>query len=361
MANDEAFDGLALAVGVQSAFGTINGTIRDLSGTIDETDGCVLGDKESGDADSGIVSPSLEAVVREVAAVASSFTERADSFQRLAVSDFSITFAVQGNGATATPTPGEADLSVLFPGYEALYEMMGLIGAAGGSDAEQDYTPRHEGSSGGSTIYGTIKVWVGDLSIVFEDCLVETAEFVCTPGGNVLCTCNIKVGAADTANISDGVTFPTITYGFMEDEAAPVVEEVAFASFGQTRGFENLTITVSNTIEEFGDSNVATTGIRQAQTRRVFSVDGTLYVNTSDSEAAIQNLISTTAPTDDLSFQVGTVAGAAATINAFKFEVNNLQNKAIKYNRIGQALAVEISGAKAAATSAGAEFVLIFN
>ena len=39
---DEAFDGLAIAVGVQSAFGSINTTIRDLSGTIYATDGCVL-------------------------------------------------------------------------------------------------------------------------------------------------------------------------------------------------------------------------------------------------------------------------------------------------------------------------------
>jgi hypothetical protein len=358
---DEAFDGLAIAVGVQSAFGTINTTIRDLSGTIDETDGCVLGNKDSGDADSGIASPSLEGVFRDVAKVAASFTESADSFQRLAVSGFAITFAVQGNGGTSTPAVGEADLSVLFPGYEALYEMAGLIGAAGGSGCEQDYTPRHAGSSGGSTIYGTVKCWMGDLSVVFEDCIVSSAEFVATPGGNVLCTMNIMVGATDTANISDGVTFPTITYDAMASEASPVVEAVAFAAFGQTRGFESLTVKIENEIEEYGDSNIATTGKRQAQTRRQFLVDGTLYVNTSDSDAAIAQLISGSAPTNDLSFQVGTVATAGLTMLAFKMEVNNLQAKGIKYNRIGDALVVELSGAKATGLTAGSEFQLTFN
>ena len=361
---DETFDGLALAVGTQTAaggFGFINATVRDLSGTIDETDGCVLGDKASGDAESGISSPTLEAIFREVAAVAASFTESADSFQRLSVSGFSITFPVQGNGATATtPAAGEADLATLFPGYEALYEMMGLIGANGAAPVVE-YTPRHSGSSDGSTIYGTIKVWHGDLSMVFEDCLIESAEFVSTPGGNVLCTANILVGKTDTANIADGVTFPTITYGAMSSLAAPVVEGVAFATFGQTRPFENLTVKVQNTIEEFGDSNVATTGKRQAQTRRQILVSGTIYVATADSDAAVQNLINSSAPTADLSFQVGTAAGASDVVNAFKVEVNNLQSKSIKYNRIGQALVAELTDAKATATSAGAEFKLTMN
>jgi hypothetical protein len=252
-------------------------------------------------------------------------------------------------------------MSALFPGYEALYEMMGLIGATGGSGCEQDYTPRHSVSTGGTTIYGSVKLWHGDLSIFLEDCIVESAAFVPEPGGNVLCTANIRIGAIPTAYILDGIAFPTITYGAMYDNAAPVVEDVAFTSFGKTKGFENLTVTIQNDVEEFGDSNVATTGKRLAQVRRRFLVDGTLYVNTDDSDAHVQNLISSSAPTDDLSFQVGTVATVGLTIEAFKIEVNNLQSKAIKYNRIGQALVCEISGAKATGTSAGSEFQLTFN
>jgi hypothetical protein len=138
---------------------------------------------------------------------------------------------------------------------------------------------------------------------------------------------------------------------------------VAFAGFGQTRGFENLTVTCSNTIEEYQDSNIATTGIRQAQTRRQFLVDGTLYINDTDVDAAYAQLASTSAPTNDMTFQVGDpdVGGAETALNAFLFSINNVEAKDIKYNRIGSALAVELSGCKATSTTANTEFTLTFN
>jgi hypothetical protein len=349
---DELFDGVCLAIDEQSAFGTVNATVAALTGTIDETDGCVLGVKDAGDAESGVTIPNIEAVVREVAVVAGSWTEQADSFLRTAINNFSIAFPIQGNGATATPAAGEAKP---FLGLDAIWESVGLDGANGTSPV-YEYTPR------ATTIYTTAKLFVGDLSFVFQDCLVESTSIVFTPGGNGICTANFKVGSHDPATqFADGVTFPTVTYGTQSTLAAPTVEGVAFAAFGQTRGFENLTINITNTVEEYGDSNVDTTGLRQSQTRRVITVDGTIYVATADSDAAYQNLVSTSAPTADLSFQLGTAAGATDTINAAKFEVNNLQNKDIKYNRIGTALAVELSGAKATSTTAGTEFKLTFN
>ena len=72
---DEVFDGLAMAVGVQSARGTVNGTIAALTGSGDETAGYILGDRES-----GYVFPSprgghysarrLQQLVKEIAAEA---------------------------------------------------------------------------------------------------------------------------------------------------------------------------------------------------------------------------------------------------------------------------------------------------
>lgn len=356
---DETFDGLAIAIEAQ----TVLGTPIDMSVLVDGdlSDGYVLGDKDSGDADSGITIPSLEGVFRAVPGVAASFTESADSFQRLVADGFSITIPMQGNGQTSTPTPGEAGFSTVAPGYEALYEMCGLVGAVGGGGTcEHDYTPRI-GASTPPVRYGTIKVFHGDISIQMDDCIVDSASMEFTPGGNGLLTANIKVGSIPSANIVDGVTFPVIDYEEMADNAAPVVEGVVFAAFGQTRGFENLTVTISQAVSEFGDSNVDTTGIRQEVEGRVFTVDGTLYVNTADSTAAIDQLISTSAPTNDLSFQVGTVATAGLTILAYKVECNNLQPKAIKYNRIGTTLVVELSGAKATGLTVGSEFQLTFN
>jgi hypothetical protein len=348
---DEVFDGIALAIDEQSAFGTVNATIRDL-GNGDSTNGYVLGDRNSGDAESGITFPTISPIVREIVAVGGSFTESADAFIRALVEGLTITFAMQGNGA-ASGAP-DAGAAKPFLGLDAIWENLGLTGANGTSPV-YEYTPRVTQT----LIYSTIKLFVGDLSFALQDCIPESASIEFTPGGNGLCTVNFKVGELDT--FADGVTFPVVDYTTQKSLAAPTIEGVAFGSFGQTRGFENLTITVTNNVEEYGDSNVDTTGLRYAQTRRVITVDGRLYINATDSAAEYDATVATTAPTADLSFQVGTAAGAAATINAYKLEVNNLQSKGIKYDRTGQAMMVELSGAKATGLTAGSEFMLTFN
>jgi hypothetical protein len=352
---DEVFDGMALAIDEQSTFGTINATIRDL-GNGGSTDGYVLGDRNSGDAESGITFPTISPIVREVVAVGGSFTESADAFIRTLVEGLAITFPMQGNGATATPAAGEAKP---FLGLDAIWESLGLTGANGTSPV-YEYTPR----TSQSVTYSTIKLFVGDLSFALQDCVPESASIEFTPGGNGLCTVNFKVGELDT--FADTVTFPTIDYTTQKSLAAPTIEGVDFTwgtghPGSPDSGFETLTIDIANTVEEYGDSNVDTTGLRYAQTRRVISVSGRLYVIAADSDYAYQNVISATAPTDDLSFQVGTAAGAAATINAYKVEVNNLQGKGIEYDRTGQVLSVELTDSKATSTTAGTEFKLTFN
>jgi len=355
---DETFDGVAVAVGVQgSGFGTPNSTIAALSGSLDLSDGIVLGDAESGDAQSGITIPNIVGVHREVAVIAGSFTEQADAFLKADVTGFQVAWVMQGNGQTTTNpvATGEAEYATTIPGLDAILQSAGLE-ASDGTDPTVLYKPR------ASTIYTTWKLWHGDLSLVFSDCLVETLQFDLTPGGSMLCTASIAVGTYDpSTGFADGVTFPTIDYEEMASLTGPTVEGVAFASFGQTRGFENLSISIANTVEKFGDSNVDTSGERQSQTKRVISANGTLYVNTSDSAAAHTNLVSATAPTADLSFQLGTAAGNAEVCNACLVQVNNLQAKDIKYNRIGTALAVELNDSKATATSAGGEFTLTLN
>ena len=226
---------------------------------------------------------------------------------------------------------------------------------ANGTDPVVEYTPR------ASTIYTTWKLFHGDLAFVFSDCIVESLTLAFTPAQSVIVTANIAVGTFDTSTTVDGFTFPTIDYEEMASLTGPVVEGVAFTAFNQVRGFENLTITIANAVEKFGDSNVDVSGERQSQTSRIISVSGTLYSATADSDAEFANLINASAPTHDLSFQVGTAAGNAEVCNAFKIEVNNLQAKDIKYNRIGTAMAVELNDSKATATSAGAEFKLTLN
>lgn len=352
--NDELFDGVAFAIATQaSGFGTVDSNVAGLSGALVVGDGIILGDKNSGDGETGITIPTLSTVVREQAQVASSFTQQADEFIRAVTEGLSITFVLKGNGASSTPAADEAKPDA---GIDELLGTAGLVGATGAADPDYIYTPR------ATAEYSSIKLWVADLSWVFQDCLVDSLKIDFTAGENALVTADIKVGSINAFSDNDtSPNFPTFTWGTQASLAAPTVENVAFANFGQTRGFENLSITIANNIVEFGDSNVATTGIRQSQVDRVITVDGRIYLETADSDAEYQALIDTNAPTADLSLQLGTARTTTGTINAALITVNNLQPKNIKYDRTGTAAVVELSGAKATSTTAGTEFSLEFN
>lgn len=355
---DVAFNGVTAAFGVQvGGFGVPFPAVRDLVATADLGEGAVLGDAESGDAESGITIPNIVAVSRDVAKVAGTLSESADAFQKAEIESLAISWVMQGNGA-APAGPGTADLSVIMPGVEAILDGAGLIGSAGGGGEEQDYDPRTA-----ANLFLTIKLWHGDLAFVFSDCVVESLEFAFTPGSFVIATANILVGTFDHTTQIDGFTFPSSNYGVMASLAGPIVEGVAMTAFGVVRGFENLTVTIASEIEKFGDSNVPVTGERQSQNRRVFSVDGTLYIDDVGAltDAEFQNLIDSSAPTVDLSFQVGTAG--ATPLNAFGIFCNKLQAKDIKYNRIGTTHVVELNESKctSAGPTGGDEFQLQMN
>jgi hypothetical protein len=360
---DETFK-IACAMGVQTSYNDKNTTIRDLSGAgLDSTDGFILGAAEKGDVD-GFVLPSFEPEFIAVADVTDSLTKQADLYARLLVNGFTTIVSWKGNGATATPSAGEADLETLLPGLETMLECVGLIGANGAAPIVE-YTPRHDGSTGGfgpdgSTVYATIKFWLGDLSFVFYGCIVESARFVVDAGLGVFLECDWKVGWHDPAtDFADSVTIPPdIDFTTQASLVAPKAIGIAH-TWGQVRGGENLVITFTNTIEEAGDFNVAVTGKRLSHASRVITVDGRLYVATADSDFAYQaNVV---VPTADMSFQIGEVAGASDIINAFKIECFNLQGKGMKYAKVGQAMVVELSGAQCTSTTAGTEFKLTQN
>jgi hypothetical protein len=359
---DEPFDGVAVGVAVQSGFGSPDTTLRDLAaGDADAlADGLVLGDAESGDAESGVSIPSLVAIRRAVPAVAGSMTQSADKFQKLDVTGFSIAWVMQGNGGVeGSPTAGNCNYSTLIPGLDAILQSAGLVEANGAAPIVT-YKPI---ASAPFLIYSTWKIWHGALAMAFTDCLVETLTFECTPGGNVIATADVLVGAYDPVNYFEkDLAFPTIDYDVMASLAGPTVEGVAFTAFAQSRGFENLSIAINTELARFGDSNVATTGERISMTKRTIGVTGTLYGLLDNTEAAHANLIDTSAPTEDLSFQVGAVNDGDPDVNnAFKFEVNNLQVNDIKYGKTGDASSVEISDSKATGTTAGTEFTLTLN
>jgi len=349
----ELFDGAALAIATQSAFGTVDAGVKALSGALVNSDGIILGDRESGENDTGIVIPNFSSIVRELPIIAGSFTEQAAEFIREAVDGLAITFPLKGNGADAGAP--DAGVAQPFAGIDELLGCAGLVGANGAAAPDYKYTPR------GSIEYASIHLWLGDLDFILQDCVVDTLSLAFDPGAVALATATFKVGKVESWN--DGVTFPTFTWGSQSSLASPVVEGVAFAAFGQTRGFENLVITISNEIADHKDSNVADTGIRHSQSVRPITVDGKLYVEAGDSAAEHTALVATSAPTADLSFQVGDpdVGGAETELNAYLVNVNNLHARDIKYGREGTSLAVELTGARATGTAGGDEFMLEYN
>jgi hypothetical protein len=248
---DQNFTGTAMAVGVQSALGTVNGTVAALSGSLTSTDGIVLGDRESGDANSGIALPSVERVERALADLG--FTRQAGSFQRSAVNNLAITIPLKGNGVTSTPSAGQAKP---LAGIDALLLSSGFAGANGTSPV-YTYTPS------ATTTFATVKLWVADLSYVFMDCLC-TFALNPQPGDIALATFSISVGSLNA--FTDGVTFPTLDYGTQSSLSAPVVQGVNH-TWSTTRGFKDLSITNANNVSEIEDSNQAT-GIRLVQESR---------------------------------------------------------------------------------------------
>lgn len=347
---DELWHGVALAAGIQVDYDTKLAGI-DGVGNGDETDGYVLGVRGAGDSDSGITVPTMDPLYTEKSQVGASYTERAGAFVRPIPTGLAISWVVQGNGAdSGAPDAGACKP---FMGLDALIEAAGLDGA-NGANPIYEYAPR------ATTVYCTIKLFHGDIAMVFIGCLVETLSFAINGGGNLIATANIRIGKLDTGDVDDGVTFPTIDFGTQDTLAAPVIAGVDMVGFGETRGGAGLTLTVANELVEFEDTSVTITGKRLIQSRRTISINGTLYSATADSDSEWASMIAGSAPTDDLSFQIGPVAGASDVINGIKVELNNLQVWNMKYKEMAEQQAVEIDG-RCTSTSAGTEFKLTFN
>lgn len=348
---------VAIAFGVQSALGTQNGTIAALSGTKDETDGFVLGDRESGDAESGISIPDFVRESREAADAAGSFTRQSSSFDRLTAGGLAITIHLKGNGATSTPAAGEA---IPNPGIAALFEAAGLVGADGANPV-YEFTPRISATTP-TTRYLTAKLFQSGEAWVLADIVCESTAIQLQPGGTSLVTFNMRVGAhVPATDKTTGLTFPTITYGNQTSLRAPTTQGVGFVWGGVTapdHGQNEFTLTITQEVEEVDDAN-QTTGKRTVVSGRSFDVSGRIFTDSDDTDFEWQKTVGD-APTEDMSWQLGSAAAATEIINGLKFEVNNVELESVSYDREGTVTVAEIAG-HATGTTAGSEFKLTYN
>ena len=363
MPTDQVYQA-GMAVGLQTAQGTVNATTQALTGALDLTDGIVYGHRAAGVRGTGITPPTFEPVREPRQQVAASFTEQAAAFQTEEANGLVFTWLVQGNGITDDATvgqarPGNGLATTDDVGLDALYQIAGLAGA----DASQtyEYTPAHNASTSGATPYATIKVWQGTFSYVLIDCAISSLRFTQDPGGFIIAEAAISVGIWDQANeFADTVTFPTFDYG---NYAALFPARIVSVNhtWGTARSFETLSLSILNDLQFVQRSNLATGRTIVQETRRVemeatMLVDATTPGTTDIIEQA--DLIRTVAPTTDITWTVG--SAAAAQYESMAFEYNNVQVDTVQPDASGQTSMVQKVKNLATGITAGSEFKLIF-
>lgn len=348
---EETFQ-IAVAVALQGTFGIADTTVAglDITSGLDESDGFIRGTRDAGDGQSGITIPNINRIFREKAPTG--LTTNFSTFLRADVDGLQISYEVKGNGATATPSNGDAKPD---PGIDALNEGAGLNGANGTAPV-YTYTPR------ASLQYLTIKLWIADMSYVLRDCLVATRSTVYAPGDVAIRTDTIRVGAIDdVAPPAESIGTHSVTYGFQDSMDAPVIEGVSHA-WGVSRGFTELTIEINNNVEEVPDSSQSpAVRLTQTQAREITATVG-LYIDGTSGNSDFEYLetVSTAAPTAPFAFQVGAVAGASDQIEGYLVTLPNPEARSVKYGSDG-VNATAVVELVCADGTAGSEYTETYN
>lgn len=345
---DHAMGNIALCILPQSAQGTVNSTITGLTDTLTTADGLIIGAGETGDGDSGIDLATHNRIGTALARIGNS--AQADQFVREVIDGLAITYPLAGARNTASNPTVDGDFShaTHFPGNDAVLKAGGLTGAAWGSGVGHIYTPS------GSATYATVGVWFGGLKAVYLDCLCEIT-LTLTPGEAGLVKATFQVGSLSSWGAQ---ALTTITPG-NQATASPVVQAAANA-WGATRPFEALEITIAPNIEESPDSN-ATTGTRRNQDGIDISFASTIYAATSNADYERDQLILTSANTDDMTMLIpGAATANAGVANSYRVQLNNVVPRDFTPVKLGSYLGWEVNGECKAVSTAGTEFSLIF-
>ena len=339
---------LAIAFGGQGGvFGTADPTIAALSGSIGLNDGIVRGDAASGLIGSGITH-SFARRENPGGFVPGSFTRLDGDFLEEEVT-LTFAFPLAGTRVPASNPPVASDFSAL-KGIEALLKSVGLEGAASVSnpDVGFKYAPVDAEPI-------TAKLFDSGFAWVIRDILGDISISM-PPGEVAVATCTLS-GIIDSGAL---VAFPTVDFGVQSSVNAPAVVSVA-PSWGisdEVRGWTELTIALTNSLEEVPDS-AQSTGVATDQTGREITVNMTIRDTDTDVDFTRANLVGTTAPTADLKALVGTPAAAGDPATAYQIEVSNLRVLSNTPAVAGSQAASRVT-ARATGTVGGSEFFIAF-
>lgn len=350
-----------IAFGKQSGgLGIINGTIRELQGALVIASGLVLGDADSGEGGSGISYREARRH-KEKAVVTGSFTKQASEFEAVTIEALSFAWPFSGSRNTVTaPIDGSDFLFDADVGIDAILQAAGLVGADWGGGDGRIYTPANAAPM-------TVKLWTGNdgtnaVARVLMDCFVNL-EIAYTPGEVPIATATI-VGIEPPAAQAGG--FPKLeavsTFDYEEQGAVggAIVEAVGhnWGISATVRGFEELTLSIDNELEELDDSE-ATGGKRQRQTGRAITLTGTIIADLDESDFELGELRRTSVPVDQLDFQVGDDGTDTNPALAHQVVVPTPELRDASPRQYGPSLAHELELA-AVSGSADAEISIIF-
>tara|TARA_R110000751_G_scaffold5290_1_gene24339 strand:+ start:1531 stop:2619 length:1089 start_codon:yes stop_codon:yes gene_type:complete len=321
------------------------------------TDGAVMGDPDSGTGETGI-EYQWGRKSTEKAVITGSFSKGFSNFIGRTLEGLSVTIPMKGNGGTTSTPAVSADFTPDI-GLAALWASAGLPGA--GSGSLWGLTP-------GPTQIATAALYLGNASgngarAIMRDLISDTVTLEFTPGEIGRATFSLS---GEFATFDEGGTWPAspFEYGNQGTLSAPPVQNVSFQWGPNTPavrsiGFESLSIEINNEATVSPGSNFAL-GERSRQEGRTITASGVIDADSAEilfemnqlGEASISNA-------ESLTFTVGTIAGSAATANAYTISMLTPELTSLEPAKIAgsQGWSIELVGR---ATVSGSELDLQF-
>ena len=244
-------------------------------------EGLILGDASAGVAESGLEF-ALGRLSNEGSPLGSSFSRGLSDFLGYELNQFSVTIPFCGNRSTVGLLPTDIEVQPI-NALSALLEALGMTGVAAGGGPPGDIWNFSSTSrvASGLVYYNGTRVGIRDIRVA--DVSIELA-----PGGIPIATFGLRGTVAydpEPDDISDGLT---LDYGDQDDVSAPVVEGVG-NTWGPVEGWSQMSLTVTNDLQEVGDSN-QTPALSDEPAGRVSQFSATLYTQDSNKDYGAEQI-----------------------------------------------------------------------
>ncbi len=289
------------------------------AGDIEGTDhGLLLGDPESGIGESGLTL-TMGRRSTDAQVITPSRTRPISLFEAAEVTSLQYAFKFAAGGMVAAATPVDSDF-VILNAIDAILQGFGMAGSGTGVVGQ-----RYIYTNSDPTYVSTL-IYVNGNEIRLLDCLPTSLAITFAAGKIPVGVVDFAVGSVSLPSSEVPAEVPeptTIDYGSQLTVVPQIVESVAFG-WGGTRGFETLTLTLTQDVEKSPDSNLPDGFLTEA-TGRATKVSATLYGDTDGANLEAyepgQLLADAQGELDELKFKVGTTVASAIPTEALEVTI----------------------------------------